>query len=149
MASFLQQHLLQCFQLFFAPPITETAGFGEVQRHGAAFGDVVGFVQIGLGGASLVGQQQGWADARKPIVPDHRCCHAPVSTCRLSSHSVRGLRPRFKQRFTGTGDYASLIGQRFRLVCKKLVLTKAMPPLRTDLFRQPIAGGQMSLEMFS
>jgi DNA repair photolyase len=54
----------------------------------------------------------------------------------------------FHQRQRGSGSYADLIGQRFRLICKKLGLDQSLPPLRTDLFRKPAAGGQMSFDFF-
>ncbi len=54
----------------------------------------------------------------------------------------------FHQRQQGSGAYAGLIGQRFRLICKKLELDRSLPPLRTDLFRKPAAGGQMSFDFF-
>lgn len=54
----------------------------------------------------------------------------------------------FHQRQSGSGAYAELLAQRFRLICKKLGLTKALPSLRCDLFRKPGAGGQMSFDFF-
>ncbi|MGZ8191779.1 MAG: PA0069 family radical SAM protein [Methylococcaceae bacterium] len=54
----------------------------------------------------------------------------------------------FQQRMTGTGNYADVIGQRFRLICKRLELDRGLPDLRTDLFRKPEAGGQMSFDFF-
>ena len=54
----------------------------------------------------------------------------------------------FKQRMTGTGQYAELIAQRFRLICKRLELEVALPELRTDLFKKPAANGQMSFDFF-
>lgn len=54
----------------------------------------------------------------------------------------------FHQRLRGSGGYADLIAQRFRLICKKLGMDGPQPPLRTDLFRKPSAGGQMSFDFF-
>ncbi|MDD1619999.1 MAG: PA0069 family radical SAM protein [Methylococcaceae bacterium] len=54
----------------------------------------------------------------------------------------------FHQRQRGGGNYADLIGQRFRLIRKKLGLDRPQPPLRSDLFRKPSAGGQMSFDFF-
>lgn len=54
----------------------------------------------------------------------------------------------FHQRFCGTGSYADLLGQRFRLACKRLGLDGRLPPLRADLFKKPQAGGQMSFDFF-
>ena len=54
----------------------------------------------------------------------------------------------FGQRQTGSGQYADLLGQRFRLICKKHSLTGSLPALRCDLFRKPARGGQMSFDFF-
>lgn len=54
----------------------------------------------------------------------------------------------FHQRLLGSGNYADLIAQRFRLISKKLGMDKSLPPLRTDLFRKPAASGQMSFDFF-
>ncbi|MGR8932541.1 MAG: PA0069 family radical SAM protein [Gammaproteobacteria bacterium] len=54
----------------------------------------------------------------------------------------------FHQRLTGTGSYADLIQQRFRLISKKLGMDKPLPALRDDLFRRPEPGGQMSFDFF-
>ncbi|MCQ8106188.1 PA0069 family radical SAM protein [Methylomonas sp. SURF-2] len=54
----------------------------------------------------------------------------------------------FHQRQSGSGVYADLLAQRFRLVCRGLGLTGDLPALRTDLFRKPHAGGQMSFDFF-
>jgi DNA repair photolyase len=56
--------------------------------------------------------------------------------------------PSFHQRLTGAGAYADLLGQRFRLICKRLELDRPQPALRTDLFRKPAANGQMSFDFF-
>lgn len=54
----------------------------------------------------------------------------------------------FDQRQSGSGVYAELLAQRFRLICRKLGLNSGLPPLRTDLFRKPEAGGQMRFDFF-
>ncbi|MFA5982870.1 MAG: PA0069 family radical SAM protein [Methylococcaceae bacterium] len=46
--------------------------------------------------------------------------------------------PSFHQRFRGTGSYADLLNQRFRLIAKQLGLNQPLPSLRTDLFRKPV-----------
>ncbi|MDT4331321.1 PA0069 family radical SAM protein [Methylomonas sp. MED-D] len=56
--------------------------------------------------------------------------------------------PSFHRRLRGEGVYADLIAQRFGLIRKKLGLERGLPPLRTDLFRKPAAGGQMSFDFF-
>lgn len=55
----------------------------------------------------------------------------------------------FHQRLSGSGAYADLIKQRFRLICKKLGMDKTLPALRSNLFRKPSPGGQMSFDFFT
>ncbi|GAB6140350.1 PA0069 family radical SAM protein [Methylosoma difficile] len=57
--------------------------------------------------------------------------------------------PAYSQRMTGTGNYADLIAQRFRLIAKRLQLDTGLPAPRTDLFRKPEAGGQMGFDFFT
>lgn len=54
----------------------------------------------------------------------------------------------FHQRQRGSGGYADLIAQRFKLITRKLELTGSLPALRSDLFRPPNLGGQMSFDFF-
>ncbi|WP_020482148.1 PA0069 family radical SAM protein [Methylomonas sp. MK1] len=54
----------------------------------------------------------------------------------------------FNQRQSGSGSYADLLAQRFKLITRKLQLTRSLPPLRSDLFRPPNLGGQMSFDFF-
>jgi DNA repair photolyase len=52
---------------------------------------------------------------------------------------------RFGERMRGTGQYAEMINQRFRLMMKKLDFP-GLPELRTDLFEKPkLPGSQMDL----
>jgi hypothetical protein len=47
---------------------------------------------------------------------------------------------------TGTGVYASLLGRRFALACKRLGLSARREPLDTSRFRAPALGDpQLSL----
>jgi len=48
----------------------------------------------------------------------------------------------FGERMRGTGPFAELIRQRFRVAAKRNGLTKPLRALRTDLFRVPLAPGQ-------
>lgn len=53
----------------------------------------------------------------------------------------------FGERMRGTGAWAQLLRDRFRLACRKHGLaTGRGPPLVTTLFRPPARGGQMGLE---
>ncbi len=51
-------------------------------------------------------------------------------------------RSEFGERMKGTGPYADLIRQRFRLAAKRHGLDRRVENLRTDLFRMPPAPGQ-------
>jgi DNA repair photolyase len=54
----------------------------------------------------------------------------------------------FGQRMKGTGPYAQLIHQRFKMACRKLGLNKAERSLDTSKFRPPPrAGDQLALEL--
>jgi len=55
----------------------------------------------------------------------------------------------FNQRQTGSGAYANMLNQRFKLIVKKLGINKPLPPLRTDLFHKPNLTGQMSFDFFT
>jgi DNA repair photolyase len=50
----------------------------------------------------------------------------------------------FGSRMTGTGGYADLLGQRFRLAYKRAAFPGA-PDFNPDLFRPPLPGGQLDL----
>jgi DNA repair photolyase len=50
----------------------------------------------------------------------------------------------FGMRMTGTGEYADLLGQRFRLAYKRLAFPGS-PGFDSDRFRPPLPGGQMDL----
>ncbi len=54
---------------------------------------------------------------------------------------------RFGYRQRGEGVYADMIGQRFRLCCRRLRLANEIPELTTDLFQRPQATGSQ-LELF-
>ena len=61
-------------------------------------------------------------------------------------HGGKDYDPEFGTRMRGQGKWADLIHQRSRLTCRKLGLSRDLPPLRTDLFVvPPRAGDQMSL----
>jgi DNA repair photolyase len=78
--------------------------------------------------------------------------HYPDRAAHVMSliRDMRGGRdndPRFGTRMRGTGPYAQLLGNRFRLACRRLELnSEPRTPLDTRLFRPPgRAGAQLSL----
>ena len=61
-------------------------------------------------------------------------------------HGGRDYDPRWGHRMRGEGEYAQMIGKRFRAAARRLGLDGKSPPLRTDLFRvPPQKGDQLSL----
>jgi DNA repair photolyase len=61
-------------------------------------------------------------------------------------HGGRDYDPAFGVRFRGQGIWAELMQKRFAAACARLGLARALPPMRTDLFRvPPRAGDQLSL----
>lgn len=61
-------------------------------------------------------------------------------------HGGRDYDPAWGRRMTGQGEWARLLAARFDLACRRLGLARALPPLRTDLFRVPGGSGpQLSL----
>ncbi len=48
----------------------------------------------------------------------------------------------FSQRQTGTGEFADVIRQRFRIACNKHKLNRQKTTLTTDLFTRPVLSGQ-------
>ncbi|NIZ62265.1 radical SAM protein [Sedimentitalea sp. CY04] len=61
-------------------------------------------------------------------------------------HGGRDYDPRWGQRMRGEGEYARMIGHRFKTACKKLGLQEKTPDLRCDLFAcPPQVGDQLSL----
>lgn len=83
-----------------------------------------------------------WLRQHYPLKADH------VLNLIRQSRGGKSYNPAFHQRMLGTGSYAELIGQRFRLICKRLELDRGLPPLRTDLFHKPNLSGQMSFDFF-
>jgi DNA repair photolyase len=61
-------------------------------------------------------------------------------------HGGRDYVPAFGHRHTGSGPYAAMLGQRFRLAARRLGLAERGRPLRTDLFVPPVpVGGQYTM----
>ncbi|MEM8592559.1 MAG: PA0069 family radical SAM protein [Pseudomonadota bacterium] len=62
------------------------------------------------------------------------------------AHGGQDYDAQWHKRLRGEGLYAQMISQRFKLATKRLRLTEALAPLRTDLFRVPERpGDQLSL----
>lgn len=61
-------------------------------------------------------------------------------------HGGKDYSSQWGRRMRGEGEYARMIGERFRLAVRKHGLDRVQPPLRCDLFRPPPrAGDQLSL----
>ena len=61
-------------------------------------------------------------------------------------HGGKDYDPAFGTRMTGQGHWAQLMKRRFDVACKRLGLSKSLPPLRCDLFEPPKrVGDQLSL----
>lgn len=61
-------------------------------------------------------------------------------------HGSKDYDPAFGTRMVGTGPWAAMIQQRFKLATRKLGLDRSLPPLRTDLFAvPPRPGDQLAL----
>lgn len=83
-----------------------------------------------------------WLDQHYPLKAEH------VMNRIRDSRGGKAYDADFAQRQTGSGQYAGLLGQRFRLACKNHGLQNSLPALRCDLFRKPSAGGQMQFDFF-
>ncbi|HHM04201.1 MAG TPA: PA0069 family radical SAM protein [Gammaproteobacteria bacterium] len=85
----------------------------------------------------------------KALFRDWLAAHVPTRAERVM-HRLQDCRggqdyqARFGTRMTGTGEYAGLIAQRFRLASKRLGFGE-MPELNTAAFRPPGAESQMAL----
>ena len=77
--------------------------------------------------------------------------HYPDRAARVMSklremHGGRDYDARWGHRMRGTGSYAEMVAHRFKLAVKRLGLRTEAPPMRTDLFRPPVApSAQLSL----
>jgi len=79
-----------------------------------------------------------WLDEHAPGQADH--VMARVRDTRDGADND----PRFGRRMVGEGVFAELIAQRFGRASRRLGYAE-LPALRTDLFRRPGRGGQLSL----
>lgn len=86
----------------------------------------------------------------KQIFRDWLECHYPLKAAHVMSrvHAMRGGRdndPDFGSRMVGKGEFADLLGKRFRIACKRYGLNLTERKLDVSRFRRPAAGGQMDL----
>jgi DNA repair photolyase len=87
----------------------------------------------------------------KDLFAEWLAVHAPLKAARVmslvrQSRGGRAYDATWGHRMTGTGPYAELIGQRFRLACRQRGLAKRDHTLDTTLFRPPPrTGDQLSL----
>jgi DNA repair photolyase len=83
---------------------------------------------------------ENWLEQHEPLKASH------VMQRIRDTREGRNNDSRFGQRLAGSGPYADLLGQRFRLAVKKNGLPVAAPPLETGLFKPPVLSGeQLSL----
>ncbi|QPM89674.1 PA0069 family radical SAM protein [Pseudooceanicola algae] len=86
-----------------------------------------------------------------PLFQDWLREHYPARAERVMArlremHGGRDYDGEWFRRMRGSGPYAQMIGQRFRLAAKRLGLDRPQPELRCDLFRVPVKPGeQLSL----
>lgn len=83
-----------------------------------------------------------WLQQNYPLKAEH------VMNRVRDSRGGKAYEAAFHQRQTGSGSYADLLAQRFKLITRKLELTGSLPALRSDLFRPPSLGGQLSFDFF-
>ncbi|WP_035382943.1 PA0069 family radical SAM protein [Ferriphaselus sp. R-1] len=86
----------------------------------------------------------------KDLFKDWLETHYPLKAGHVMSR-VRAMRAGrendsdYGSRFTGAGEFARLLAQRFRLTCERLGLKREAVALDTAHFRPPARGGQMGL----
>ncbi len=109
-----------------------------------------------LGSASNAGARQaGYILLRLPyevkqIFRDWLECHYPLKAAHVMSRvqAMRGGRdndPDFGSRMVGKGEFAELLGKRFRIACKRYGLNLNQRKLDVSRFRHPAADRQMDL----
>lgn len=90
----------------------------------------------------VAGIFRSWLDAHLP----ERAAH--VMSLVQATREGKDNSARFGERMRGTGAWAQLLRDRFRLACRKygLARDRELPPLDITQFRPPSRGGQMGLE---
>jgi len=90
----------------------------------------------------VAGLFEEWLRQHYPLKAEH------VLSLIRQSRGGKDYDAAFGQRMGGTGHFAELLAQRFRLIAKRLDMDQPSPPLRCDLFKKPGPGGQLSLDGF-
>ncbi|CAM2010887.1 PA0069 family radical SAM protein [Acanthopleuribacter pedis] len=104
--------------------------------HGAEF---AGYVMLRLP-LELQDLFREWLDTHYPDRANH------VFSLVQSVRGGKNNDPTFGKRMRGTGNYAQLLSQRFKLACRRFKLNQVRRELRVDLFQPPPrAGDQMAL----
>ena len=78
-----------------------------------------------------------WLETHYPLKAGH------VMSLIRQSRDGRENDPRFGSRMSGSGEFAELLAQRFRVAKRRYCLEGGLPPHRLDLFRPPIAQGSL------
>jgi DNA repair photolyase len=78
-----------------------------------------------------------WLETHYPLKAGH------VMSLIRQSRDGKNNDPRFGSRMPGSGPFAKLLAQRFRLAKTRYGLDQGMPPHRLDLFRPPTAQGSL------
>ena len=85
-----------------------------------------------------------------PLFREWLATHYPERAAKVMA-TVRAMRggkdndPQFGTRMRGTGVWANLVRDRFRLAIKRYGLTSAAPTLDTSQFLPPLPDGQLRL----
>ncbi len=92
-------------------------------------------------------RQASWIMLRLPrevsaLWQEWLAVHYPDRAARIMArlremHGGRDYDARWGHRMRGEGPYAEIVAKRFRVACKRLGLSEAAAPLRTDLFKPP------------
>ncbi|MBI1170650.1 PA0069 family radical SAM protein [bacterium] len=88
-----------------------------------------------------------------PLFQDWLAAHYPDRAAKVMArvrelHGGKDYDAEWGKRFRGEGIWAELMARRFHVALARLGLHKSQPPLRTDLFRVPLAeGNQLGFDL--
>ena len=120
------------------PAITDHELESIVKAVGGAGAKSVGYVLLRLP-HEVAGLFTEWLEEHYPLKSKH------VQTLLAQMRGGALYDAKFGERMSGTGPYAELLRDRFRLACKKHQLNLQRVSLRTDLFKVPHRGPQLAL----